>query len=278
MTRDELLERLKAMTARGEELLPEEKAIDYLESFLTHIGDPDPELRDELIYPYFCDWVSEEGHFSHELMADLLDRLSGLEHMHYKLGETGTDSVFRRSFSALFAAVILNRQGKTPFLSQEQLLSCGERAIDQFLKEKDLRGYEDVKGWAHSQAHTADVFKELLVLPEMETAFLKPILSAITQKIIMADGPWTAEEDERLVTAVSEGFFRLDDTNSGWIENWILEVLAAFKEAKGLKRHYMAINGKAFMRSLYFRGVMTASESPWLPAVFVASEALNRHC
>ncbi len=95
--------------------------------------------------------------------------------------------------------------------------------------KQDLRGFTEDKGWAHSNAHTADVFAQLLACEPEGKEFLKPILNGITYKICQGQGPWTAEEDERLVTA--------------------------FGEAKGMQRFYISMNGKHFFRSLYFRGI-----------------------
>src|SRR3954447_23682646 len=76
----------------------------------TMLGAADPYLRDEIAYPTLATWVSE-GVYD-ELLVGLGDGMTaGLV---VGIGEEGTDTVFRRSFSALVLATCIERATTLP--------------------------------------------------------------------------------------------------------------------------------------------------------------------
>ena len=76
------------------------------------------------------------------------------------IGEDGTDTVFRRSFSALVLAECLERATSAdrdrPASPTTTVLRWGDRVAGWLVRERDLRGYVPGKGWAHALAHGAD--------------------------------------------------------------------------------------------------------------------------
>src|SRR5262245_53414609 len=85
----------------GGHKVPDDKPLaDLTAELTTMLGDTDPRRRDEIAYPTLATWVSE-GVYD-ELLAGLGDGMTtGLT---VGLGEDGSDTVFRRSFSALVLA------------------------------------------------------------------------------------------------------------------------------------------------------------------------------
>ena len=82
------------------------------------------------------------------------------------VGEDGTDTVFRRSFSALVLAVVLERATTLATttgtgLPDDTLLRWGDRIAGWLVRERDLRGFVLGKGWAHALAHGADALGAL---------------------------------------------------------------------------------------------------------------------
>src|SRR5260370_3790674 len=74
-------------------------------SLVAMLGDPDPHLRDEVAYPLLSGWISGGTYIPaqlRELGGRMLDGLAA------GLGETGTSSVARRSFSALILAELVD--------------------------------------------------------------------------------------------------------------------------------------------------------------------------
>lgn len=275
--KNELKKRLSAFLETDGNFEPGEKAEDYLGSLYHYIGDPDPEMRDDLVYPVFATLVSSDEYLSNEEVYDVLDKLLSEEFLQYQLGEVGTDGVFKRAFSALILVPIIERHLESPFLKDEQIRHIFEKCIHQFKGEADLRGFTEDKGWAHSNAHMADVFGQLLACEPLNKEFLPCILHGITYKVNQGLGVWTAEEDERLVTAIWRTFFTDSNMSKAWVETWSNEVVAAFETAKGMKRFYISMNGKNFFRSLYFRGLHHYPESDLLKVLMEVQSKLNRH-
>jgi len=84
--------------------VPVDRPLDDLTAELTTmLGSPDPELRDGTAYPALSTWI-DRGVYD-DLLSGLGDGMAaGLT---VGLGESGTDSVFRRSFSVLALAECL---------------------------------------------------------------------------------------------------------------------------------------------------------------------------
>ena len=78
--------------------VPSDRPLDDLTAELTRmLGSPDPAQRDGTAYPTLATWI-DRGVYD-DLLSGLGDGMAlGLQ---VGLGETGTDSVFRRSFSVL---------------------------------------------------------------------------------------------------------------------------------------------------------------------------------
>ncbi|HNA99681.1 MAG TPA: hypothetical protein PLC19_09420, partial [Marmoricola sp.] len=83
--------------------VPQDVPLSDLTAELTRmLGDPDPHIRDAVAFPTMATWISA-GVYDDLLMALGDGMCAGLT---VGLGESGTDSVFRRSFSALVLAVV----------------------------------------------------------------------------------------------------------------------------------------------------------------------------
>jgi len=48
---------------------------DYVNLMIKYIGDNDPEVRDELIYTTFVNWIEEKGYFTDEELETLLNTI-----------------------------------------------------------------------------------------------------------------------------------------------------------------------------------------------------------
>ncbi len=118
--------------------VPSDRPLDDLTAELTRmLGDTDPETRDGTAYPTLATWV-ERGVYD-DLLAGLGDGMAaGLT---TGLGEVGTDSVFRRSFSVLVLAECIARDNERPLVSGGKVLDWGDRIATWLLRERDLRGF-----------------------------------------------------------------------------------------------------------------------------------------
>jgi hypothetical protein len=218
---------------------------------MKNIGSLNPRLRDELIYGVLCNWISE-NRFTHEQLTDFLDISLDKCHIFYKLNENDEDGVFKRTFSVLIIALILHEHRKDSFLSKERVYEVKEKLIKYMLEERDVRGYVEVKGWAHSAAHTADALDELAKCNCFNKNDLIDILNSIKAKVCIGHYVYIDEESERMVTAVESIFYKKQLSDSeiiDWLQGFIIE------NPKGsyINRYHLKVNIKGFLRSLYFR-------------------------
>ena len=246
--------------ADNEFALPEQaKAMPRALEMLPHLGSPDAELRDDLIYSTLAAWILADQFEEDELKA-LLRQLLTADHLLYKLGESNTDSVFMRSFSVLLIPLILSWHRQRPFLMPYELRELKVKLIDYLEREQDLRGFVlekdeagEPKGWAHAVAHTADALDDLVRCKEMGAEELLEIIEAIRQKAAEAKTVYVHAEDERMVTPVIAALGRKVLTPSD-VQAWLVGFVPLAQQKEPFPDCYrQAQNVKMFLRSLYFR-------------------------
>lgn len=249
-----LKDRLKKVKKNGYVLTSEMDLSDMTESMLFNIGNPDPELRDELIYTTFYYWIIEKKFYSNKELKQILHTVLDDDHLFYMLGNNGDDTVFVRSFSSLLLALLIARQFRDDYFSKKDFVYLKKKFFDYYQKEEDHRGYLLKKGWAHSAAHGADVLAELTFIYFIETDDLKTILRLLREKTFTDKYVFVNEEDERMVTAVMR-VIESDIIARDYILDWI-ESFAGFEMPEETYLYHRLIsNIKGFLRSLYFRTV-----------------------
>ena len=179
--------------------VPTDRPLDDLTAELTAmLGSPDPALRDDLAYPALGTWI-DRGVYD-DLLVGLGDGMAaGLQ---VGLGEHGTDSVFRRSFSVLVLATVIERDTHELLLPADQVLRWGDRIVTWLLRERDLRGHVPGKGWAHALAHGADAVASLAGSRHFGVTELTVLLDVLADRIISADSELLAGEPDRVASAV----------------------------------------------------------------------------
>ncbi|PFA17813.1 MULTISPECIES: DUF2785 domain-containing protein [Bacillus cereus group] len=238
-------------------------AYPYAQWMLDSIGSPDADLRDDLIYSTIERWITGEVFRQKELRGLLLQTLSP-DYLFYKIGEKGTDSVFKRAFSILIPPLILSVHEKEPFLSEEQLYSVAEQVFEYVYLEQDVRGYVEGKGWAHSTAHAADALNAL-ARTIRNREFSHAILAAVRHKVRLHDYVYINFEDERLVTAVMSVWNQNILTEEEW-NKW-LHTFTIIEEASVSQNDILVQNIRSFLRSLYFRALEQEGNSSFTIAI-----------
>lgn len=218
---------------------------------LENIGSLDPELRDNLIYEILYTWISN-NRFTFKELKELLNISLGRSHLFYRLYDRDEDAVFKRTFSVLVIALIIDRHRKENFLSEEVLYEVKDKLIEYMLNERDVRGYVEVKGWAHSAAHTADALDELVQCISFNKTDLIDILDSIKAKVCIEYYVYIDEESERMVTVVEKAFNRKILSNSE-IVGWLQEFRIENPKNSYIDNFHLKVNIKGFLRSLYFR-------------------------
>ena len=235
-----------------------------LQQMLLHIGSTDAELRDQLIYRSFITLLS--GHYLNSTQLQyLFDVATSESYLYTQIGENTGDSVFTRSFSALLVAGILAKDMELLVLEEEGLNKFFKKIGRYLLQEKDLRGFVEGKGWAHSIAHGADLAATTIKHPKFDLQYAPFILHAL-KLVAWKDHVFVNDEEERIVTII-ESLLQRGYSEEALIE-WVEQVFDQF-EMHLLTQGYNSLffSGRTctlnIMKTLYFALKMN-NQSPKL--------------
>ena len=184
------------------------------------LASADSELRDDLAYSILAHWIARPNILQPEQLLPLEDEWR--KNLKSGIGETGTDSVLKRSFSALCLASIAERDSKQPFLGPSRYHQLVAEATEYLQTERDLRGYDAKLGWIHATAHTADLLQALAASSLLSGDEQAAILSSIAARLSSAPLVYTQGEQDRLAQAVVAVIRRPDfDTTAfgSWLHN-----------------------------------------------------------
>lgn len=251
--------------------VPEGESADALVLELNaHLGSPDPQLRDDCAYSIAAAWIYRDKRLSPQTMRSLLATWTG--NFREGLGETGSDTLLLRSFSALDLSTLAALDNVAPFLDESEFASLLSATLGYLEGEKDLRGFDPQKGWMHATAHTADVLKFLGRNRHLKPADQARILAAIGSKLRAAGLVFVWGENERLARAVESLVLR-PDFDRGAFTAWLGPIR---EDGKRLWENGPAIdpgrfpgvqNAKDLLRSLYVGLGIRGHEQPTVEAV-----------
>ncbi len=227
-----------------------------ISEMLKDIGSIDSELRDELIYITFGQMIVAKNVLNKDQIKQLLDICVDDQHLFYRLGESATDSVFVRSFSVLILPLILNVDQRDPFLSESEIKYVRKRLFTYVRKEKDVRGYVDGKGWAHTLAHAADALGEIAKHHYIKENDLIELLDVVNAKVLFSNSVYTHNEDERMALSVFNTINRgilSEQQVLNWIDNFKFQLDTQKKLESDLSGFYLKLNVRNFLYNLYFR-------------------------
>jgi hypothetical protein len=179
-----------------------------------HLGSTDPEWRDDIAYSVLTSWIYRQRVVPVQLRRELI--ATWRANLTKGIGETGTDLVLLRSFSALSIATMAILDNEAGFLERAEFAEILGAAIVYLGAEGDVRGFDAAKGWMHSVAHTADLLKFLARSRHLRSEEQSRILRAITDKLGRVDAPLSHGEDERLARAVLSIAARTDFDEAGF--------------------------------------------------------------
>ncbi|MBA4375417.1 MAG: hypothetical protein C0401_04490 [Anaerolinea sp.] len=242
---------------------------------MKNLGSSDSDLRENSL-DVLGQWI-EEPKYTDAQILDIAQQMA--KNLSVGLGESCSDSVFIRAFSALIleSIIIVDRlriaNNGSPLLSRSHIHIWLHLAIELLRDEKDERGYVEQKGWAHCLAHTGDLLAEFSLHPALERKDLELILHTIAQKLIApVEQVMVHNEDERLA-AVVIAVLQRELVPFRFFEEW----LASFVSLPGGMNwmdtltlptwNISRLNSKMFLRSLYFFFVFGFKNDPPYPPV-----------
>jgi len=191
----------RAIAAKKYEVPEGEKAFGLAKELSGYLKASDAELRDDLAYSILAEWILEKNAFTADELLALEAEWRG--NLKTGIGENGTDSVFGRSFSALCLAAIVERELKSPFLGEERYRKLLDAALGYLKDEKDLRGFDEKKGWIHATAHTSDLIAALARHPLFTEADQAKVLEAVGKRVETARVIFSFGEQDRLANALA---------------------------------------------------------------------------
>lgn len=232
--------------------VPSDRPLDDLTAELTRmLGSTDPTQRDDTAYTALATWT-DRGVYDH-LLSGLGDGMAaGLT---VGLGERGTDSVFRRSFSVLILGECLSRDNAAALLPATKILEWGDRVATWYLRERDLRGHVPGKGWAHAVAHGADAIGQLARSPHLAQAELTVLLDVLAERLSLpGDAVLVHGEPDRMALAAMQ-VLRRNLVPFDIVEPWIsrLADIATTRVRSGDDPFLARGNAEAFLRALYLQ-------------------------
>jgi Protein of unknown function (DUF2785) len=214
----------RAIAANKYQIPPNEKPFVLAQELSSYLASPDPELRDDLTYSILTVWIVNRQQFSPEELIQLDERW--MANLRTGLGESATDSSLGRSFSALCLSSLAERELKTPFLGEARYRALLTAALDYLRDEKDLRGFDPVKGWIHATAHTADLLASLAAHPLFRKEDQAALLRAVTRRLATANEVFLYGEQDRLANVIAVIVSRADFDLNGF-QSWLADIDAS---------------------------------------------------
>ena len=240
--------------------VPQDRPLAELTTELTTmLGDPDPRRRDEIAYDVLSTWIGE-GVYD-DLLEGLGDGMAtGLR---VGIGERETDTVFRRSFSALVLAECVARDNEAHLLPPEALLRWGDNTAGWLVRERDLRGFVPGKGWAHAVAHGADVLTALAGAESLGRLELTVLLDVIGDRLLAPTSYRLVHGEVDRLARATMTILRRNTVGLDVLEPWVARLAAASVpsfEGKG-DPFLVAGNVQDYLRALHLQ-VALAPDQP----------------
>lgn len=273
-SREQLMIDLQRIEENDYELRSGEDIKDYVKLMLEHIGDPEPVLRDELIYSTFYKWINEKHWFNDAELRELLWILLDEQHLFYHIGNKEDLTVYTRTFSVLVVALILQRHREMAILDSSEFIKVKQDLIRYYEEERDLRGYMEKEGWAHAAAHGADALDELVLCSESDAAVREEVLAVIQKMLYNDQYIFRDEEDERIgtiIVTIIDHHLLLQQS----ITDWILNLAQCGSWPRSHSQYVNRINTKNFLRSLYFRLLLTEKNMDIVDVLLKTEKNLN---
>jgi len=205
-----------------------ESAFELVRELNALLGSPDPELRDHLAYRIVGVWVSGGAPFTKDELTKLQDEWQA--NLRDGVGRVGSDAVLKRSFSALCLAALVERDLKERFLEPQRYRELLAAALEYLAAERDLRGFDERRGWVHATAHTADLLAELSKHPQLTAEDQGRVLAGVSSRLTSAPEVFTQGEQDRLAQVIAALFVR-PDFDATRFDAWLETLIAAKRQA-----------------------------------------------
>ena len=190
---------------------------------LDHLGDPSPEIRDELVFTSLARGIQEEL-FSLEQFQFISEEVSSDEGLYKEIDSRGV-SALKRSFRALIYANLLYADGNEHSLFYKGLKADIRNAmLSQGLyylkKEKDTTGFSSQYGWVHAFAHGADLLTEVVCHPDFSASRIYEVFEILGPMFKRISIRFIDDEEWRLARVLYEPILQ-GKVDQATVASWI---------------------------------------------------------
>lgn len=224
------------------------------------LDDPDPKIRDGVVFEGLSKWLRGKALTSATILA--LD-----ESLRKALGGEKDPAGFRLPFAALILSEVARADRIEPVFSDVSRLALVDLAASSLTAVNDYRGFDAREGWRHGVAHGADLVLQLSVNPKVGADGVARLMDAVRAQVAPAGAVfYTFGEPERFARAVVFTY-RRGVLDAAYWDSWFASIAspkplanwgAAFQSVEGLsKRH----NALAFLHALAFAGRAAGDEA-----------------
>jgi hypothetical protein len=198
---------------------------------VTMLGDPDRRVREDIAFSILSTWT-REGIYD-DLLSGLGDGLLvGLRH---GIGEAGTESVIRRTLSAMALTEVVRRDNATQTLPPATLLTWADRSVGWYVDERDLRADVPGAGEVGALAHGADLVGTLAASRHLGSDELTVMLDVIAERLLIpTDHVVSQDEADRLAFATMSLLHR-DLVTSDIIESWLDRLAGSWRRGDEIR-------------------------------------------
>lgn len=108
-------------------------------------------------------------------------------------------------------------------MGRERFRTLLEDGLTYLHDERDLRGFDEKRGWMHATAHTADLLAALAGNQYFTRKDQAQVLAAIAQRLATADEIYTHGEQDRLANVAAAIVARRDFDSDLW-RTWAVDI------------------------------------------------------
>ncbi|MCP4984512.1 MAG: DUF2785 domain-containing protein [Colwellia sp.] len=217
---------------------------------LNCLANPDPKVRDGIAFEALSHWMrnKELNTSTYQLMFNQLIK-AVTEQVDDEYG-------VYQPFAVLILAELARVDRKSAYLSVSQRQKLLNYAIKHLANVRDYRGFDNIVGWRHNVAHTADLLLQLFLNSNINKLQLDAILKALASQVSPSEHFYIYGEAKRLALPVAYVFLRKLHTVAEW-ENWLTEITTAnpfgswqdmYSSQAGLAKLH---NTRAFLQILF---------------------------
>ncbi len=273
-TREDYLEELRAIKKDDWNLPKTLKADEYALELYPFLGDPDPEMRDELALTMIWVLIDREK-LTKNTCRDLLEwcQKDGIFH---EIDQPRGEGVYKRSFALLVIAALLEDHVKAhrSWMRKDKFMELVESLLAYAVKEQDFHGFTEEFGWAHTVAHFSDALSGLAACKELSEEQANRLFAAMLEKMQVANYGYIHGEDERMARATC-GLIQHEQIGLlDWEEILESQVQGPDQTLPGYLRLQQEHNMKAYLRSLVARIQRLGLDQKW---TFPVISALRKY-